>query len=148
LIHPDLVHDTPYEGHLLIAVGRNHALLKAKKFSLSELSNFPATLHKSAPGIDICETHPNFEKYGIVPSITAQFDDDDLAIENLRASHSWSLLPDIVITKSKDLVAVPHPKDWRAPYKIVFSRRTRMKENVVAGLVRENLQLLLRKSRS
>src|ERR1700746_2801415 len=102
-------------------VRKGHPFMKSKNtFTMQLLNAFPAAVHKSAPGVDICETHPNFAKQGIIPKISFQFDSDDLAVANLKASDSWALLPDIVIQSSPELVAVPHPRGWSAPYSVAM----------------------------
>jgi DNA-binding transcriptional LysR family regulator len=143
--HPDLEETRVYSGQLRLAVRKSHPLLsrKGKGFNLVELSDFPATIHKSAAGIDICETHPNFEKYGIKPKITLQFDSDDLAIRNLEDSDSWSLLPDIVLRDSKRLNEIPHPRAWNAPYTIALVRRRKGLESVIFSILRRNVEMLL-----
>jgi len=80
------------------------------------LSHFPATIHKSAAGVDPCELHPMFERFGIEPRITCAFDSDDQAVESLRGGDAWSLLPDLVVAATRQIVALPCPKGWKAPH--------------------------------
>jgi DNA-binding transcriptional LysR family regulator len=144
LIHPDLSQYKIYEGQLLLAVSRKHPILaKKRNFTLADLSKYPATLHKSAPGIDLCETHPNFAKYKIIPQISCLFDSDDSAVENLKYSEAWSLLPDIVIHSCKDIAAVPHPENWNAPYHIALVQRRRLQEPFIFSLLKNEIQQII-----
>jgi DNA-binding transcriptional LysR family regulator len=141
LAHPDLKQSLLHQGDLMIAVRKGHPVMKRKNaFTMQSLNSFPATVHKSAPGVDICETHPNFAKQGITPKIRFQFDNDDLAVANLRASDSWALLPDIVIRSSPELVAVPHPRGWSAPYSVAMIARNSSTRELVSTLIVEELK--------
>lgn len=142
LVHPDLHLITLHKGQLFIAVGKGHPALKPRSgFKLADLSAHPAAIHKSAPGVDVCETHPNFARFGIVPRITFQFDSDDLAIENLKESQAWSLLPDLVIRMSDRLAMPPHPAGWKAPYSIALICRSAQQQDVVFQMLRRKLEL-------
>lgn len=141
LTHPDLHASLLHSGTLLIAVGRRHPFARPRPaFSLADLSRFPAAIHKSAPGVDVCATHPNFERYGIEPSVMLQFDSDDLAVEALKGGRSWSLLPDLVVRSSPELVVVPHPGDWRAPYVIALICRKTRQEDALFPLLKAELE--------
>jgi DNA-binding transcriptional LysR family regulator len=141
LTHPDLHAIVLRRGHLLLTVGRRHPLLRVRsRLDLARLSAYPAAIHKSAPGVDVCDSHPNFARYGIVPNIAFMFDSDDLAIENLKESRAWSLLPDIVIRRSEHLAALPHPADWRAPYDVALVCRKAQQHDVVFQMLRRKLE--------
>lgn len=144
LAHPDLSQSVLRQGTLVLAVGRGHPFARrSARFALSDLSSFPAVIHKSAPGVDICETHPNFERYGIRPSIAVQFDGDDLAVETLKRSKGWSLLPDWVVRSTPGLAAVPLPRGWTAPYTIALVCRRSREDRPVARLLMEKLRRLV-----
>jgi DNA-binding transcriptional LysR family regulator len=136
LRHPDTEEIELYRGTLLLVAGSHHPLLKRKKpFAPLSLSAYPAVIHKSAVGVDICETHPAFERFGIQPQIKVMFDDDATAIECLRESDAWSLLPDLAVEKTKGIQALPLPKGWSAPYHVSLV----MRRNSASGLLKQSL---------
>jgi len=100
---------------------------------LSILSNYPAIIHKSTPGVDICEEHTEFARHGIKCKVANYFESDELAVNTILRSDSWSLLPDVVLKKyHTSLAAISLPKDWTAPYEItaVF-RKSRANSPIV-----------------
>ncbi len=124
LRHPDIEEIELHRGTLLLTVGSHHPLTKQKKsFSPASVSPYPAAIHKSAVGVDICETHPVFERFGIQPKMKVMFDDDATAIECLRMTDAWSLLPDLVARKTKGIQSLPIPKNWSAPCHISLVMR-------------------------
>jgi LysR family cyn operon transcriptional activator len=136
LRHSEIEEIELHRGTLLLAVGDHHPLLKQKKrFDPASLSAYPATIHKSASGVDICETHPAFERFGIEPKIKIMFDDDATAIECLRTTDAWSLLPELVAGKTKGIQTLPSPKNWSAPYHVSLV----MRRGAGSGLLRQSL---------
>ena len=118
--HPDLEMTEIYQGEMFLTVKKSHPILKfplSKQLSL--LNQYPAVLPKAFQGIDLCLTHPMFEKHGIAPSVSATFDSYDTALSILQSSHSWSLIPDIVLRdeSSKYSQIVPG-RGWKAPFHI------------------------------
>ena len=142
LRHPELVQVDLFKGQLQIAARKGHPIFKqSKKIGLKSLSDHPAIVHKAAPGVDVCETHPVFDKYGIVPDMQCLFDSDDYAIENLTHSNSWALIPDVVIQScATKLRSLPLPRDWDAPYTISTVVRSHRSDNQVFALLRETLK--------
>lgn len=76
----------------------------------------------------------------IAPNIAFLFNGDDLAIENLKQSQAWSLLPDLVIRLSERLAAVPHPAGWKAPYEIALICRQAQQHDVAFQMLRRALE--------
>jgi DNA-binding transcriptional LysR family regulator len=144
LRHPDLRQVELHRGELRLTVRKGHPFLRrAKDSGLSALSDYPATIHKSAPGVDICELHPMFDKFGIRPDIRCQFDSDDQAIENLCHSDGWSLLPEVVVRAcSTKLTAIPSPRGWDAPYTVAAVIRPHRAENETIIRLIEELRAL------
>lgn len=139
LRHPDLKQVDLYQGQLKIAVRKSHPVLKEKS-PLKKLSGYPATLHKASPGVDICESHPVFDRYGIEPKVTCYFDSDGTAVESLESSDAWSLLPDVVLAAHrKTLISIALPKDWNAPYTISAVIRSHRESNLVLGALKVEL---------
>ena len=131
-----------YEGQLLIAVRSGHPLLKRKKQGspLEKISDYPAVLPKSYPGIDNCETHPIFDRYGIRPSTSLIFDNYEVALEKIRRSDAWGLIPDWLINRAK-LSSITAP-DWHAPFNVagIWPKNrilTRVMQNLLERLGRE-----------
>jgi DNA-binding transcriptional LysR family regulator len=144
LRHPELQSFTLYEGTLLPTVRKNHPLVRRPgKPSIKSLSDYPATLHKSAPGVDVCEVHPMFERFGVATRIRCLFDSDDQAVESLLHTDSWSLLPDLVVqTYRTSLRALPVPKGWDAPYSVAAVVRPHRTENQTILLLIARLRSL------
>jgi len=144
LRHPELRQIDLYRGELLLAVRKDHPVLRAPaKTRLTALSEYPATLHKAAPGVDVCEVHPMFDTFGIEAKIRCLFDDDDQAIESLVHSDSWSLLPDVVIRAfASELRTVPVPRGWDAPYTVAAVTRQHRAENVTLLQLIERMRAL------
>jgi DNA-binding transcriptional LysR family regulator len=136
LKHPELQFHELHKGQLVLLVRKGHpALKKITKANpdISILSNFPAIVHKSTPGVDICEEHSEFAKHGIKCKVANYFESDELAVNTILRSESWSLLPDVVLKKYQtSLAAIPLPKNWTAPYEIsaVF-RKSRLNSPIV-----------------
>jgi DNA-binding transcriptional LysR family regulator len=115
--HPRVQAEIIHEGHMVLAVSKQHPLLKAKKSdAVREIGKYPATLPKSYQGIDNCETHPNFAKFKIVPQVDLVFDNYEVAIKKVRDSQGWGFFPDW-ITKLGGLGSIV-PEGWQAPYNI------------------------------
>ena len=118
--HPDLEMTEIYKGRLLITVRKSHPILKAPKNKQIELlSQYPAVLPKAFQGIDLCITHPMFEKHGIRPQISTTFDSYDTAMRMIEESNSWSLIPDIITQDQLTKVAPILPASgWDAPFHV------------------------------
>lgn len=144
LRHASLHQKEIYRGTLRLVVRKGHPVLgRSRLRRLADLSKYPATIHKSAPGVDICESHPMFEKHKINPQIQCSFDSDDQAVQCIKRTDSWSLLPDIVVKHFKnELVALPLPKDWDAPFNIAIVTRANRQTNAGIGLLVAQLETL------
>jgi DNA-binding transcriptional LysR family regulator len=144
LRHPELKHVELYQGQLRLAVRKGHPILRRGRVRLQDLSAYPATLHKAAPGVDVCEVHPMFEAFRIEPRIRCLFDSDDQAVESLVRTDSWALLPDVVIrTFGSRLRALAAPRGWNAPYQVSAVLRPHRSENQTMVLLIERLRALL-----
>jgi len=145
--HPQLEMTTLHTGTLKIAVSKNHPLAKAAKkddFKLAQINRFPAFTHKFAPGIDYCENHPIFETVGIKPKISQYFHSDDLCVQSLIRSEAWAMIPDIVVKQySRDLIALPLPRQWKAPYEICSIYRKALKDRPLLHFLDERLKKTL-----
>lgn len=143
--HPELRQIEIYRGRLVVAVRPGHPLLKTTgKRAVMGLSEFPAVLHKGLPGVDLCEAHPIFARYGITPKIRLAFDNDACAIERVTSSDSWALIPDVVAkAHSKEVKSLSHPTDWDASYFVALAYRTGRERIPVVQAVRSELQRLL-----
>jgi DNA-binding transcriptional LysR family regulator len=116
--HPSLEIETVFKGRLLPAVRRGHPLLK--KPDLKALSSYPAVLPKAYQGVDNCETHPMFARFGIAARPEVIFDSYAVAAARIAATDGWGLLPDLLI--GSGLSALPAPKRWDAPYTVAILR--------------------------
>ncbi len=117
--HIDLTTSVLKSGQLVIALRRDHPIWKKKSGVLTALSDYPATHPKSFSGIDVCEKHPVFEKFGIKVNPDCLIDSYQVAIDKAATSNSWTFVPDwFVAEERKRLKAVPLPQGWDAPYQV------------------------------
>jgi DNA-binding transcriptional LysR family regulator len=107
LKHPALSEFVLLRGDLVVVVRKDHPILKkTQRDQIRFLGEQTAVIHKSSQGVDICETHPVFDRLGFQPKIDLYFDSDDTAVECLLASDRWSFLPDLVAQAHEDKLAV------------------------------------------
>lgn len=124
--HPELNEKVVKTGQLLLTVGKDHPILKVKPSErISQLSQYTAVLPKAFQGVDVCERHPMFEKFGIKLKIDLLFDAYEIGMNKVAQSTSWGFFPDWLIDlHSKPLKALESPKGWNAPYSVscIWSR--------------------------
>jgi DNA-binding transcriptional LysR family regulator len=114
--HPNVEASPVYLGQMVVAVSKRHPLLKLDMTRrIGAISGYPACLPKAFSGVDNCETHPVFKKFGIAPDIRCAFDSYEVAIENLSASNAWALMPCWVVRSNRDRLASIFPPGWDAP---------------------------------
>ncbi len=142
---PELRQVDLYKGQMVIVVRRGHPVLRgAAQTRLQRLSEFPAALHKAASGVEICEVHPMFDKFGIEPQIRCLWESDDQAIESVIHSDTWAMIPDYMTSAGgKQLVALPVPRGWDAPYTISAVTRPHRADNQTLLLLIERLRDVL-----
>ena len=116
----DVAIKTLHSGQMQIVVRKGHPLAgKSSKEWLQQISNFSATLPKSFRGIEVCERHPMFQKFGILTDKpSCLIDSYELAIEIVVHSNTWSLIPDCLISGDKRLRVLEPPVGWKAPYDV------------------------------
>jgi LysR family cyn operon transcriptional activator len=146
--HPDLKNLNISKGQLRIVVGKKHPLLKKpSRQQLPLLSQYPATIHRAVSGVDLCVDHPMFEKFSIVPKLRCLWDSDDLAVEVMRNTDAWSMMPDIVCDRYRDsIVPIVLPSDWNAPYSIDLICRAHRDKNPFLMLLMQELLKLVKQS--
>lgn len=116
--HPRLECQRIYEGQLKAFVRPKHPLLKQKD-PLKALAVYPAVLPKAFGGIDVCESHPVFERHGIKPNARFSYDNYAVATAIVRHSDVWGFFPDWLATLPHfALKALPLPSSWDAPFHI------------------------------
>ena len=141
LRHPDLRSKELHRGSLQVVARKGHPLLKAPSNQLKLLSEYPAAIHKASTGVDLCEDHPMFEKFGITPKTQVLWDSDDVAIELLRCSDAWSMLPDIVVEFHHKLIQpIDLPKGWNSPYEIALVMRSHRENNSFLSMLETDLK--------
>lgn len=146
LRHPDLKALDLHRGQLQVVVRKGHPILRSSKREQTQfLSNYPATLHKSVAGVDTCEDHPMFQKFGITPKVQSLWDNDAFAIETIKGSDSWSMIPDIVVETNRSAVqALDLGTHWDAPYSISFLFRSHRVENPFLKVLHQELKVMFR----
>lgn len=145
--HPELKQIEVHRGKLIVVVRPGHPLLKMQgQKAISELSKHPAIIHKDRPGVELCEAHPIFARYGIVPKINLSFDSDACAIEKVAMSNAWTMIPDLVARGySKRVKVISHPFDWDASYFIALVFRTDREQNPAIHAMQQELADLFTK---
>lgn len=115
--HPDLTVVDLYQGRQILVVRKGHPFVQRKNpGKLTELSNFPAVLHRVTEAHAIERDFPVLEEHGIRARTTLLYDHGDIAVEKLIDSDSWSLIPEIVFDFHKNrLEKIPLPKSWKCP---------------------------------
>lgn len=113
--HPEIESKLLFKGQMKIYFRKSHPLTKVKKFDLTMLNHYPCVLPKALGGVDVCERNPVFEQYKIILNSHVAFDSYGVAIQYIKCSNSWSLMPEIF---SDDLASAKVPKNWNAPYTV------------------------------
>ncbi len=117
--HPDVEMIRILEGDLLIFARKNHPVFKDSKAQLKRITEYPAVLPKSFSGIEICETHPVFKRFDLIPHVDCMFDSYEIALRKMLSSNSWSLMPDLMIQYAhKKIKPIKVPRGWDAMYNI------------------------------
>ena len=150
LKHPHLKCFEIYKGQMQIAARKGHPIFKSvAKQQFDLLNNYPASIHKATPGVDICEDHPMFEKFGLKPNIQSLWDSDDVGVEIVSNSEAWALLPELVVQCHRTKIqAIAMPKAWDAPYFIGFIIRPHRIENPFLKLLMGELKKAFENSAS
>ena len=126
--NPELQITPVYKGELLITFRRLHPIFKmTEKKQISSISDYPAVLPKAFQGIDLCISHPMFEKHGIKPKAKTLTDSYDISLEIIKKSDAWGFTPDVLIKKRKSEFNFIKPsKEWSAAFNvsvIYFNKR-------------------------
>lgn len=119
--NPELDSKIIYNGQLILSISKKHPILKMSgEQKVKALNQYSAVLPKGFQGIDICLTHPMFEKFAITPKASTLTDSYDICMELIKNSDHWGLMPDIFICakKNPNLTYVKPNKGWDAPYNI------------------------------
>lgn len=122
--HQNLSEIEIYRGVLLICVRRGHPILRMNEQKrIKNITRFPYTTFRASLGANICESHPVFDKFGIVPKSDFYYDNDYVALQRLLSTDSWCFWPDIIVKSfSKKVVPLFKPKNWDAPITISIIR--------------------------
>jgi DNA-binding transcriptional LysR family regulator len=139
LNHPDLKIVPVFKSQMYIAARHNHPIFKLPTHQqIKRISGYPATIHKPVVGVDVCDNHPMFNKFGLQPKVRCFWDNDDTAVEMLKNSDSWTMLPDFVIqNNSKQIKSISDLSGWNAPNPVAFIYRSHRRENQVTGILIE-----------
>lgn len=116
--NPELDTKEVYRGELLITVRKNHPILKLKGNRLRALNDHSAILPKAFQGIDLCISHPMFEKYEIIPNAHTLTDSYDISLDLIKKTDHWGFTPDILIHNKKDYAFIKPSAGWNAPFNI------------------------------
>lgn len=137
LRHPDLNIFEINQGQMFLAARTSHPVFKLPvSQQLKAISQYPALIHKPMIGVDVCDNHPMFKRFGINPKIRCFWDSDDLAIQIIKASDSWTMLPDFVIRMHPRILrSLPAPTGWNAPNTVSLIVRSASGKNSFAEIL-------------
>lgn len=117
--HPEIIQNVVHKGELKILVSKSHPMAEMSfKEWQKVINDFPYVAHKSGKSIERCDNHPIFETFGIRPQVSTLWDSDEVGLELLSHSDSWTLVPDVIALHSKTHVFLDLPKGWVAPYTV------------------------------
>lgn len=103
-------------SRLVIAVRKRHPLLALPESGRVEaLARFPSAAPKALSGVENCESHPVFTRWGIRPETPLVFDDYRVAEAMLVATDAWALVPAWVATRAKRLAIAIAPPAKQVP---------------------------------
>lgn len=104
---PKIVIQKIAEEPLVVAVAPTHPILKVSpKLRAKSLSEYPVASPKAFQGIEECENHPVFKELGVALHTDFIFDSYDVAVQKIRSSLNWGLLPARFVESGR-LRAVP-----------------------------------------
>lgn len=117
--HPDLETKALLEGNILVGVSKKHPLAKAPSAKWpSKISDYPAFLPKAFQGIEVCEAHPVFKKFGITPRPSCLVDSYESSVSLVASTEGWGFFPEMIAKSFDDIKLLPPPAGWEAPYSI------------------------------
>lgn len=116
--NPEIEAREIYHGELLITVKKDHPIFKLKGNRLKKLSDYPAVLPKAFQGIDLCMSHPMFEKFEVSPKPHTLTDSYDISLDLIKKTNFWGFTPDLLIKNKKEFKHVKPLVGWNAPFSI------------------------------
>ena len=137
---PNHEQEVLHQGKLVFCFGKKHPFLKDRR--IADLERYPSIAALAAQGIENCENHPAFQKLRFQPKIINMFDSYDVAIESLKHSQTWTLLPDFLAYSHRNEIESYIPRAWDADYKIVavwpkYRIRTQALDYVIEGVAKK-----------
>ncbi len=137
---PNHEQEVLHQGKLIICFGKKHPFLKERR--LEDLNRYTCVAALAAQGIENCENHPAFARLRIQPKINNMFDSYDVAIQFLKGSQAWALLPDFIAYAHRGEIETYIPRAWDAEYTIVavwpkYRIRTQALDHVIEGVAKK-----------
>ncbi len=131
--HPDLDSQVLYRGISNILVSKKHPILNEPvDKAYTKLHQYPCTMHIASSKVISGRGHPVLKAANAFGRINFGFDDDYVALENLRHSNNWTFMLDIFSNEfKKDLVQLPLPGKSDAPYTIEVFRHKSVEDSSV-----------------
>jgi LysR family cyn operon transcriptional activator len=138
--HVDLCIHTISQCKLVLVAKKSHPLLKLPMNKrINALNKLPAVLPKVFEGIEVCEDHPIFDKYGLTPKIQLAFDNYDVAAAFLRDGNAWSFFPQDLLRFYPRLEVAFADKGWNAMCNFSLIFRKNSPHIALQNLIRESL---------
>lgn len=146
LLPPELSFEVVHCSRLVVAARKGHplAMLPANQRS-KRLADYPSVAPKAFSGVENCESHPLFDRWGVVPNVKFVIDSYPVAERLLLETDAWALLPQWSMLRTKTLTALVTPSQKDAPLSLamIWSRTkppSRIAQELVASLRRGPLR--------
>ena len=126
--HPQLDFEVIYEGRSQVVVRQNHPIFARKtRDHYKMLSLYPGTMHVATEKVVMARRFPFLKAAGLDRNVVFSYDNDFVALENLKNSDNWCLLSDLFLRDhTHALRVVPVPGDIEARYTVqLMKHKTR-----------------------
>lgn len=118
--HPRLEAEEIHRGHPQVVVRKDHPIFnRAKKHHYKFLKDYPVSMHIASEKIIAARPHPILKALNLEENVSFSYDNDHVALENLRHTNNWAFMVDICAAEFSDsLKTIPIPKKEMATYTI------------------------------
>ena len=126
--HPQLDFEPVYHGNSRIVVRKDHPIFtRRSREHYKLLHEYPGTMHVATEKVVMGRQFPFLKAAKMDRGINFSYDNDYVALENLKHSDNWSLISDLFLKdNSHFLRAVPFPGDSEAQYTVqIIKHKTR-----------------------
>lgn len=120
--HPQLSFEEVYRGLNQIVVRKDHPIFEKRARDHHKLlAEYPGTVHLATEKIFMARQFPFLKAMHLDRKINFGFDNDFVALQNLKFSDNWALMLDLFVNDHRrDLRAIPFPGDDQTTYTVQF----------------------------